>query len=71
MDWDEEEDGEWEPPRIANPLCKDAPGCGEWKASSKPNPAYKGKWSAPLIDNPAYQVRRAHLEMIPVMPARQ
>ena len=24
----------------------------------KSNPAYKGKWSAPMIDNPAYKVRR-------------
>ena len=21
------------------------------------NPAYKGKWQAPLVDNPAYKVR--------------
>lgn len=57
-DWDEEEDGVWEPPRIANPLCKDAPGCGEWTRPNKPNPAYKGKWSAPQIDNPEYKARR-------------
>lgn len=55
-DWDEEEDGVWEPPRIANPACKDAPGCGGWKRPTKPNPDYKGKWSAPMIDNPAYKV---------------
>ena len=46
----------WEPPRIPNPLCKEAPGCGEWKRPNKPNSAYKGKWAAPLIDNPAYKV---------------
>lgn len=56
-DWDEEEDGEWEPPKITNPACESAPGCGEWKRPTKPNPNYKGKWSAPLIDNPAYKVR--------------
>lgn len=55
-DWDEEEDGEWEPPRIPNPLCVDAPGCGEWKPPMKRNPEYKGKWSAPLVDNPEYKV---------------
>jgi hypothetical protein len=55
-DWDEEEDGEWEPPKVANPKCKEAPGCGEWKRPTKPNPDYKGKWSAPLIDNPDYKV---------------
>ncbi len=59
-DWDEEEDGVWEPPRIPNPACKDAPGCGEWKRPTKPNSAYKGKWSPPMIDNPAYKVRRTH-----------
>ena len=46
----------WEPPRISNPKCKDAPGCGEWKRPTTPNPDYKGKWAAPLIDNPAYKV---------------
>ncbi len=56
-DWDEEEDGEWEAPKIKNPKCETAPGCGEWKRPLKPNPAYKGKWTAPLIDNPAYKVR--------------
>lgn len=55
-DWDAEEDGEWEAPRISNPKCGTAPGCGEWKRPMKANPAYKGKWSAPLIDNPAYKV---------------
>ncbi|KAK9794645.1 hypothetical protein WJX73_007960 [Symbiochloris irregularis] len=54
-DWDEEEDGEWEAPRVANPKCTEA-GCGEWKPPTIPNPAYKGKWSADLIDNPDYKV---------------
>ena len=90
-DWDEDEDGDWEPPKIANPKCEKGPGCGEWKRPNKPvraqremqgwwrgvgraatrlspncchlptpppakqNPAYKGKWSAPMIDNPAYK----------------
>ena len=62
-DWDEEEDGVWEPPRIANPLCKDAPGCGKWTRPNKPNPAYKGKWSAPQIDNPEYKARRLSAAM--------
>jgi hypothetical protein len=35
-DWDEEEDGDWEAPRIPNPKCKDAPGCGEWKRPTIP-----------------------------------
>ena len=56
-DWDEEEDGEWEPPKITNPKCTEGPGCGEWKRPKIPNPAFKGKWSAPFIDNPAYKVR--------------
>ncbi len=56
-DWDEEEDGEWEAPKVANPKCKSAPGCGEWKRPTKSNPNYKGKWTAPLIDNPEYKVR--------------
>lgn len=56
-DWDDEEDGEWEAPKVANPKCKEAPGCGEWKRPTKSNPAYKGKWTAPLIDNPEYKVQ--------------
>ena len=56
-DWDAEEDGEWEPPRVSNPKCKEGPGCGEWKRPMTPNPAYKGKWTAPLIDNSEYKVR--------------
>jgi hypothetical protein len=34
-DWDDEEDGDWEPPRVPNPKCKEAPGCGEWKRPTK------------------------------------
>ena len=41
-DWDEEEDGEWEAPTIANPKCTTGPGCGEWKRPQKSNPEYKG-----------------------------
>ena len=54
-DWDEEEDGEWEAPKIRNPKCDEA-GCGEWSPKKIPNPAFKGKWSAELIDNPDYKV---------------
>jgi len=48
-DWDEEEDGEWEPPMIDNPEYK-----GEWKAPMIDNPDYKGPWEHPMIDNPSY-----------------
>ncbi|XP_072914422.1 calmegin [Hemitrygon akajei] len=53
-DWDKEMDGEWEEPKIPNPLCKSA-GCGTWKPSLIPNPAYKGRWKAPMIANPNYK----------------
>ena len=56
-DWDEEEDGTWEPPKVANPKCADAAGCGAWVRPKKANPEYKGKWTAPMIDNPAYKAR--------------
>ena len=36
-DWDDEMDGEWEPPMIDNPEYK-----GEWKPRQIDNPAYKG-----------------------------
>merc|ERR1711931_583640 len=48
-DWDDEEDGEWEPPMINNPEYK-----GEWKPKQIDNPAYKGEWVHPEIDNPDY-----------------
>ena len=56
-DWDEDEDGEWEPPKVSNPKCAEGPGCGDWKRPMKPNPDYKGKWTAPMIDNPEYKAR--------------
>ncbi len=48
-DWNEEEDGEWEPPMIDNPEFK-----GEWKPKMVDNPAYKGVWKARQVDNPKY-----------------
>merc|ERR1711892_1573975 len=47
--WDDDMDGEWEPPMVDNPDFK-----GDWKASMIKNPAYKGKWVHPEIDNPDY-----------------
>jgi len=48
-DWDDDMDGEWEPPMIDNPDYK-----GEWKPKQIDNPAYKGVWKHPEIDNPDY-----------------
>merc|ERR1712142_1086148 len=48
-DWDDEEDGDWEPAMINNPKHK-----GEWKAKQIDNPAYKGEWVHPEIPNPEY-----------------
>ncbi|GMR57945.1 hypothetical protein PMAYCL1PPCAC_28140, partial [Pristionchus mayeri] len=47
--WDDEMDGEWEPPMIDNPEYK-----GEWKPKQIKNPSYKGKWIHPDIENPEY-----------------
>merc|ERR1712050_711933 len=49
-DWDDEEDGEWEPPMKDNPAFK-----GEWNVKRISNPAYKGFWEAKKIDNPEYE----------------
>merc|ERR1712018_1129766 len=49
-DWDDEMDGEWEPPQIDNPEYK-----GEWKPKQIDNPDYKGAWVHPEIDNPEYE----------------
>ncbi|XP_029470084.1 calreticulin-3 isoform X6 [Rhinatrema bivittatum] len=48
-DWDNEMDGEWEPPNIKNPEYK-----GKWKPRQIDNPNYKGVWVHPKIDNPHY-----------------
>merc|ERR1711897_129608 len=49
-DWDDDEDGEWEPPMKDNAAFK-----GEWVAKRISNPAYKGFWEAKKIDNPEYE----------------
>ena len=51
---DDEEDGEYEPPIIRNPICVEV-GCGKWAPKQIKNPAYKGKWIHPMIPNPDYQ----------------
>jgi len=48
-DWNDETDGAWESPKIANPDWK-----GEWKPRQIDNPAYKGPWKHPEISNPDY-----------------
>jgi calreticulin len=48
-DWDDEEDGEWEAPKIDNPEYK-----GAWVAKKIANPAYKGVWVHPEIANPEF-----------------
>lgn len=48
-------DGDWEAPLVTNPVCKEAPGCGEWTPEEIVNPAYKGKWRPPLIENLNYR----------------
>jgi len=48
-DWDDEEDGAWEPPMIDNPEYK-----GPWKPKMIKNPDYKGEWVHPEIPNPDY-----------------
>ena len=49
-DWDDEDDGEWEPPLIDNPDFK-----GEWSAKKIDNPAYKGEWNPKQIKNKDYE----------------
>jgi calreticulin len=48
-DWDVEEDGEWEAPKVDNPEYK-----GPWVAKKIANPEYKGAWVHPEIANPDY-----------------
>jgi len=49
-DWDDDLDGEWEAPKIANPDYK-----GPWSPKKVDNPAFKGPWVHPQIDNPEYK----------------
>lgn len=37
LDWDDEEDGEWEAPKNDNPMCEATPRCGGWKRPTKIN----------------------------------
>jgi calnexin len=53
--WDDDEDGEWSPPMIANPLCKPPGGCGTWTQKTMKNPDYKGVWAPKKIKNPEYK----------------
>jgi len=48
-DWDEEDDGEWEAPMIANPDYE-----GPWRQPQIENPDYEGPWVHPMIPNPDY-----------------
>ena len=59
--WDEDEDGEWEAPLVANPKCATG-GCGPWQRPNKKNPKYKGKFVPRQIPNPDYKVRRRRLQ---------
>jgi hypothetical protein len=36
-EWDDQEDGEWIAPTVANPKCIDAAGCGKWQKFVKAN----------------------------------
>lgn len=54
-EWDDEEDGDWIPEMVPNPVCEEVSGCGPWSQPTIKNPAYKGKWTAPMIANPAYK----------------
>jgi len=49
-DWNEAEDGLWDPPRIWNDKYT-----GEWKPRRIRNPLYKGEWPHPMIPNPNYE----------------
>merc|ERR1712130_341283 len=49
-DWDDEDDGEWEPPMIDNPEYS-----GPWSPKMIPNPDFKGVWEHPMVDNPDYK----------------
>merc|ERR1712146_491636 len=48
-DWDDEEDGEWEPPMVPNPEYN-----GPWSPRRIDNPDYKGPWEHPQIPNPDF-----------------
>ncbi|WJX45576.1 Calreticulin-3 [Trifolium repens] len=50
VDWDDEDDGLWKPPKVPNPAYK-----GPWKRKKIKNPNYKGKWKTPWIDNPEFE----------------
>ncbi len=40
-EWDDEEDGDWVPDMVPNPVCQEVSGCGPWEQPTIANPAYK------------------------------
>eukprot|EP00919_Chromeraceae_sp_WS-2016_P074231 GHVR01175670.1.p1 GENE.GHVR01175670.1~~GHVR01175670.1.p1 ORF type:complete len:414 (+),score=118.53 GHVR01175670.1:72-1313(+) len=52
LEWDDDEDGEWTPNMIPNPIYR-----GPWSPPLVDNPKYVGPWIHPQIPNPDY-VRR-------------
>ena len=48
-DWEEEDDGEWEPELIKNPAYR-----GEWRPPLVDNPSYLGPWKPRRIPNPDF-----------------
>jgi len=54
-DWDEDAPETIPDPTAERPEDWDDEDDGEWEPESIANPAYKGKWYAPLIDNPEYE----------------
>jgi calnexin len=54
-EWDAELMGEWAPPKIENPICREAPGCGPYEPPLIQNPDYVGPWEPPMMRNPEYR----------------
>jgi calnexin len=54
-DWDVDLMGEWTPPKIENPICQAAPGCGKYEPPLIRNPDYRGEWEPPMMINPEYR----------------
>lgn len=61
IEWNDDLDGDWEPPTIPNPDYY-----GPWVPRRIQNPLYKGKWQARQIDNPHFYEETKPLLYAPV-----
>ena len=60
--WDDDDDGEWAAPSVANPAYR-----GAWTQASVPNPDYVGVWAPSRVPNPDFAPQVAQYDDLGVL----